>query len=209
MNKQKYFNFKFTNEKNELDFYINDTNFEAYDGIINKNNQNLFLTGPRKSGKSHIESIWLKKNNAIKYENNFEYLIKNNFNILIENLNKKYDQEKIFHIINHSKLYGLNIFITSNYSINELDFSLEDLTSRLKTFSFFEIKKPDDDMLLNILTKLFIEKQFIINSHELFTYIIKRANRSYEEMLIIVEKLDSLSLEKKRQLTIPLIKEIL
>ena len=66
MNKQKYFNFKFKNEKNELDFYINDTNFEAYDGIININNQNLFLLGPRKSGKSHIESIWLKKNNAIK-----------------------------------------------------------------------------------------------------------------------------------------------
>ena len=64
-------------------------------------------------------------------------------------------------------------------------------------------------MLLNILTKLFIEKQFIINSHEIFNYILKRANRSYEDMFRIVNKLDTLSLEKKRQLTIPLIKEIL
>ena len=64
-------------------------------------------------------------------------------------------------------------------------------------------------MLLNILTKLLIDKQFVINSHEIFDFIIKRANRSYEEMFILVNKLDQLSIEKKRQLTIPLIKEIL
>ena len=64
-------------------------------------------------------------------------------------------------------------------------------------------------MLLNILTKLFIDKQFILNSNSIFNYILKRANRSYEEMIKIVEKLDKLTLEKKRQLTIPLIKEIM
>ena len=64
-------------------------------------------------------------------------------------------------------------------------------------------------MLLNILTKLFIEKQFIINSFEIFDYILNRANRSYDNMIKIVKELDTLSLEKKRQLTIPLIKEIL
>ena len=64
-------------------------------------------------------------------------------------------------------------------------------------------------MLINILTKSFIEKQFIVNSHEIFQYILKNANRTYKDMLDIVNKLDKLSLEKKRQLTIPLIKEIL
>ena len=64
-------------------------------------------------------------------------------------------------------------------------------------------------MLLNILTKLFVDKQFIINSNDIFEFIIRRANRSYEEIINIVNKLDKLSLEKKRQLTIPLIKEIL
>ena len=64
-------------------------------------------------------------------------------------------------------------------------------------------------MLLNILTKQFVDKQFILNSNSIFDYILKRANRSYAGMIKIVEKLDKLSLEKKRQLTIPLIKEIL
>ena len=59
------------------------------------------------------------------------------------------------------------------------------------------------------LTKLFYEKQIIIKNKEIFDYIFLRVNRTYYDIYIIVEKLDKLSLEKKRQLTIPLIKEIL
>ena len=61
----------------------------------------------------------------------------------------------------------------------------------------------------NALTKLFIEKQFIINGEEIFEFIIRRTNRTYADIIYLVQKLDKLSLEKKRQLTIPLIKEIL
>ena len=106
-------------------------------------------------------------------------------------------------------MYKIKILVISSLNINEINFTLKDLISRLKSFSLFKIQKPDDDMLLQILTKLFVDKQFVINSNDIFPYILKRANRSYEEMIFIVKKLDSLSLEKKRQLTIPLIKEIL
>ena len=64
-------------------------------------------------------------------------------------------------------------------------------------------------MLLVILTKLLVDKQFIINSNEIFEYILRRVDRSYQGVYEIVKKLDILSLEKKRQLTIPLIKEIM
>ncbi len=209
MIKQKIFNYKFNQNFSEINFYINSTNTDAYNEVIIKKNKNLFLFGPKKSGKSYIANIWQFKNRAIQYKNNFEYIIKNNLNILVDELTQESNQEEIFHIINHCKLSNLKILITSNYSINELNFSLSDLNSRLKIFVPCIINKPDDDMLLNILTKLFTEKQFIIHSHDIFSFILKRANRSYEEMFFIVEKLDSLSLEKKRQLTIPLIKEIL
>ena len=54
-----------------------------------------------------------------------------------------------------------------------------------------------------------MEKQFIINSNEIFEYILRRVERTYIGIYNIVNRLDVLSLEKKRQLTIPLIKEIL
>ena len=127
---------------------------------------------------------------------------------MIDNLTS-FDQEKVFHIVNNCILNKLKILITSYKKINEINFQFKDLSSRLKTFNSFEISKPDDEMLLAILTKLLIDKQFIISSNDIFDYILKRVDRSYKGINEVVKKLDTLSLEKKRQLTIPLIKEIL
>ena len=209
MSKQKIFNFNFNEFEDYSNFYVNKTNFDAYNAILKNNDQKIFLYGPNKSGKSFLGEIWIKKYNAVKYNNNFEKIININKNILIDNINNKINQEEIFHIINHCSLNNLYILITSNLLINEIKFKLNDLNSRLKIFTFLKINKPDDDMLLKILTKLFIQKQFVINSKDIFQYILKNTNRTYENIINIVNRLDTLSIEKKRQLTIPLIKEIL
>ena len=210
MIRQKSFNYKFNNDQNELNFFVNKTNYYAFNVLINSNSQFSFLYGPNKSGKSYLAQIWLKKNNAIEYNkiSNYELILNNKKNILIDNI-INFDEEKIFHIVNSCILNNLKILITSNNKINDIKFKFNDLSSRLKTFSILEIKQPNDEMLLTILTKLLIDKQFIINSNDIFEYILRRVDRSYEAIHDIVNKLDVLSLEKKRQLTIPLIKEIL
>ena len=208
MNKQKIFNFKFKNKINEFDYYVNETNFYAFNNLINNNSKLSFLYGPKKSGKSYLSKIWLYKNNAIKFNNNYKLFIDNKNNILIDEFSL-FDQEKVFHLVNNCILNNLKILITSRNKLNEINFKFVDLSSRLKTFSFLEIYQPDDEMLVSILTKLLVQKQFIINSNEIFEYILRRVDRSYQGIYDIVNKLDILSLEKKRQLTIPLIKEIL
>ena len=209
MIKQKSFNYKFNdNNDNELNFFVNKTNFYAFDALINNETKCSFLYGPKKSGKSYLSKIWLNKNNAIEYNNNYNLLLSLQNNILIDNL-IIYDQEKIFHIVNNCILNNFKILITSDIKINEIDFKFNDLSSRLKTFTNLEIHQPNDEMLLAILTKLLVDKQFIIKSNEIFKYILRRVDRSYLGINEIVKKLDILSLEKKRQLTIPLIKEIL
>ena len=208
MIKQKSFNYYFHNEFSELNFFVNETNYYAFNGLINHDHNLLFLYGPKKSGKSFLSNIWLNKNNAIQFNNNFEYLIRKNNNVLIDNISL-FDQEKIFHIVNNCILNNSKVLITSNFKINEIKFKFSDLSSRLKTFSNLEIYQPNDEMLLTILTKLLIDKQFIINTNDIFEYILRRVDRTYKSINDVVNKLDVLSLEKKRQLTIPLIKEIL
>jgi len=205
---QKSFNYKFNNDQNELNFFVNKTHFYAFDILINNNPKLSFLYGPKKSGKSYLGQIWLKKNKAIQYKNNYELIINSKYNILIDDL-LSFNEEKIFHIVNYSLLNKLKILITSDNKINEIKFKYNDLSSRLKTFSNLEINQPNDEMLITILTKLLVEKQFVINSNDIFEYILRRVDRSYQGIYEIVNKLDILSLEKKRQLTIPLIKEIL
>ena len=209
MIRQKSFNYNFINDENEQNFFVNKTNFYAFNALINEDSRFSFLYGPKKSGKSYLAQIWLNKNNAIKYNNSYYELVLNeNKNLLVDNI-YLFDEEKIFHIVNNCILNNIKILITSNDKINEITFKYKDLSSRLKTFSILEINQPNDEMLLTILTKLLIEKQFIINSNDIFEYILRRVDRSYYGINEIVNKLDILSLEKKRQLTIPLIKEIL
>ena len=205
---QKSFNYQFTSKYNELNFFVNNTNFYSFNALINKNVDCALFFGPTKSGKSFLGQLWLKKNNCIQYLNNFEQVINSNQNVLIDNF-LSYNQEKIFYLINNCIMHKLKILIISDKKINEIKFKYKDLSSRLKTFNFLEIETPNDEMLLTILTKLLIDKQFIIKTNDIFDYILRRVDRSYEGIHKIVNKLDVLSLQKKRQLTIPLIKEIL
>ena len=208
MSKQKSFSYQFKHIYNESNFFVNKTNFNCFNALINNNNKQSFLFGPKKSGKSFLSQIWLQKNNGLELKENFELLLDYKKNVLIDEL-LLFDEEKIFFVVNNCILNNLNLLITSSNKINEINFKFKDLSSRLKTFSNLEIEQPDDEMLITILTKLLVEKQFIINSNDIFEYILRRIDRSYEAIHDIVNKLDVLTLEKKRQLTIPLIKEIL
>ena len=208
MTNQNSFNFKFNNEIDELNFFVNETNFYAFNILINNITKFSYLYGPKKSGKSFLSLIWLKKNKAIQLNNDYDLFFDNEKNLLIDDV-FSFDEEKLFHIVNNCILKNLKLLITSDCKISEIKFKFNDLSSRLKTFTYLEINQPNDEMLLTILTKLLIEKQFIINTKDIFEYILRRVDRSYQSIHDIVDKLDVLSLEKKRQLTIPLIKEIL
>ena len=133
MHKQKSFNYKFTNEISEQNFFVNKTNSYAFNGLIHNHNQFSFLYGPRKSGKSFLSQIWLKKNYAVQLNDNFENLLKNKRNILIDDL-LYFNEEDIFHIVDNCILNNIKLLITSNNKINEIEFKFKDLSSRLKNF---------------------------------------------------------------------------
>ena len=210
MTHQDYFNYNIKEIRDSSNFFVNNTNLDSYNIVINNNTiQNIFLKAPNKSGKSHLINMWLKNNNAILYKDNLNEILDLKKNVGIDNLFLKIKEEEIFHIINHCKNENLKIFITSNLNINQYNFKLTDLKSRLKTFYHVSILNPDDEMVKIILTKLLHEKQFIIKNPEIFEFLVKRIERSYQSIYNIVITLDKFSLQNKRQLTIPLIKEIL
>ena len=210
MNYQKFFNYKFSSKNNHENYFVNQTKQKAYDLTnLDQFNQNIFLFGPKKSGKSYLASLWKDKNNAISFNNNFSKIIDTKKNVVIDDVLGKVSDENLFHLINHCKLNNLKIYFVSSLDLNTYDFKLRDLYSRLREFIYLEIKAPDDEMCKMLLVKLFYDKQIIIKNEEIFDFIFKRLNRTYLDIYIFVERLDRLSLEKKRQLTIPLIKEII
>ncbi len=210
MTYQKFFNYKFSSKNDYENFFVNQTNQKAYDlTILEKFNQNIFLFGPKKSGKSYLAGLWKEQNKAVLYKNNFSEIIEIKKNIVVDDVLGITSDENLFHLINHCKLNNLRMYFVSSLDINTYDFKFIDLHSRLREFIFLEIKKPDDEMCKMLMIKLFSDKQIIIKNKEIFDFILKRLGRTYLDIYVFVEKLDKLSLEKKRQLTIPLIKEII
>ena len=208
---QSYFNYNLKPGLAIDDFFVSTSNKKAYNFILNKkiDNQKILLIGPNKSGKTHLGKIWQKNNNAVSYENNFEIILNYKKNIFIDDFLKNINEEKIFHLINHCSINKLTILLTSKKEVFEHNFLLKDLVSRLKTFNLLRINLPDDDLIINLIIKLLHDKQIIIKNEEIFHYILKRIERSYEEIFLLIENIDKLSLKKKRELTIPLIKKLL
>ncbi len=210
MSYQKIFNYQFSPINDHENYFVNQTNQKAYDlTIVEKFNQNIFLFGPKKSGKSYLASLWKDKNNAISYNNNFYKIIETKKNVVIDDVLGKSSDENLFHLINHCKLNNLKMYFVSSEDIKTYNFKFRDLYSRLREFIYLEIKSPDEEMCKMLMVKFFYDRQIIIKNKEIFDFIFKRLNRTYLDIYTFVEKLDRLSLEKKRQLTIPLIKEII
>ena len=210
--KQTTFEYNILPKHNLENFYVSDANKDAYNFIINENKFNNYsiLYGPSKSGKTHLGLIWKEMNNAVIYNNeNYNDTIQNKKNIFVDSFLEDLNEENLFHLINHCFNNDLKILLCTDKLISNYIFELKDLSSRLKSFNFIEIKKPDDELIVNLINKLLYDKQIIINNSEIFSYILKRINRTYKDIYLLIDKIDKLSLEKKRELTVPLIKELI
>ena len=62
-------------------------------------------------------------------------------------------------------MYGDSVFETILVKDYKPQYLNEHLSRLFKGCKFLEINKPDDEMLLTILTKLLVDKQFIVNSN--------------------------------------------
>ncbi len=146
MNSQTIFNYYFSDEI-DGDFFVNDTNQTAFQIIDDSSfNQNILLFAPKKSGKTYLIYKWLKKNNSILFDNNFNEIIKIKKNVAIDDILENKSEEELFHIINHCKSYNLKIFATTSINLIDHKFLLEDLYSRLRSFYYIKINLPDEEL---------------------------------------------------------------
>ena len=212
MNQQRIFNFKIKQNFDNDDFYVSKSNELAHKVLLNLNKPEkyIYLKGSLKSGKTHLGLLWKRIHNAIFFNyDDYDQIMSQKKNVFVDNLIYEINEEKLFYLINHCYNNNLKILITSELSLFDYQFKLNDLLSRLKSFYFVEILDPNDELIINLLVKLLYDRQIKINNDEIFSFIIKRINRTYLDIYNFVDKVDKLSLSQKRQITIPLIKELL
>ena len=209
---------KFDHEKNfkDDDFYVSKSNKDIYD-LLNTwpawEKKFLNINGEKYSGKTHLLNIFIKKFKGIKFDaNSFtnEDLkkIKVYENIILEDLDEKVNEKLIYSLLNIIDIDNKFIIITSDKPIVEINFSLNDLKSRMKNFILQKIEKPDDDLMFAMILKNLSDRQIQIDK-KLINFIIKRIDRSYGKIFNFIYKVDQLSLKKKKPIDFKLIKEVL
>jgi len=213
---QEIIKFDYDQNFKDDDFYVSKSNKHVYD-LLNRwpkwEKNFLNISGENFSGKSHLVNIFLKKFKGIKLESNLlnnDYLkkIKIYENIVLENLTQKIDEKLFFTLCNIIEQDNKYLIVTSNKSIVDLDFNLDDLKSRSKNFLLQNIEKPDDDLIFALILKNLSDRQISLDK-KLIDYVIKRIDRSYGKIIDFIYKIDEVSLKKKKSIDLKTIKEVL
>lgn len=171
--------------------------------------QAILLIGPAGSGKSHLAAIWgqvskarvldrpLLNASAVAGEGEGAAFV-------IENCDDGVDETEFFYLLNsvHTRRHWL--LITARQAPSQWGLQLPDVSSRLSNFPWIELGPPDDTLLSAVLTKLFSDRQIVVEP-SLIRYLVARMERSLAAAGALVECLDRFALSQGRRLSRPLI----
>ena len=211
---QLLLNFEYKQNFKDEDFYVSSSNYYAFNLVSTwpKWEKNfLNICGEKYSGKTHLTNIFIKKFKGIKIEANlFENKNLNEIkiyeNIILDNFEQNIDENLIYSLFNAIDQDNKYLIINSLNPINEMNFKLNDLKSRTKNCLVAKIDKPDDDLMFALILKNLSDRQIVIDK-KLINFIIKRVDRSYDKIFEFIYKIDQISLKKKNQLILKLLKK--
>lgn len=178
----------------------------------------LVLHGPAACGKTHLAAVWAEKNkaafigapdlrdkDAARIAALAEHLVIDRFDPWCGD---RVVETKLFHIYNIMKETGRSLLLTARMAPAQAGFVLPDLASRLRAAPAAGIAAPDDSLLAAILVKLFSDRQLQVGE-DVISYILPRMERSFAAALDIVERADRLALAEKRNIAIPLLRQVM
>lgn len=173
----------------------------------------VILAGPTGSGKSHLATIWATRVGArsvnIEKPDPLVLELAAQGPVLIEDIDRQgFDETALFHLINVVREHGSAALITTRLWPAGWKVTLPDLASRLKAATVVEIAEPDEDLLAQVLVKLFADRQVSVDDR-IIRWLVARMERSLSAALAIVTRLDQLSLARGSKITRAMAAEVM
>src|SRR5690606_17164346 len=117
-------------------------------------------------------------------------------------------EQALFHLYNNIRDAGHALLIASHSGPPALPVVLADLKSRLLGSSRYHVKSLSDPGKQNALI-MRARARGMQMPMDVAQYILNRASRDTTELFDLLDRLDDESMQKKRKLTIPFVKEVL
>jgi hypothetical protein len=178
----------------EEDFLISDANNTAFDHLKRWSIWPVMatlLTGPRKSGRSLLGRIFVRKTGGRLFDNAEEH-----------------DEEALFHAWNQAQETRRPLLLIADAPPPAWQIALPDLRSRLAATPQIAIGPPDDALIGDLIVKLLGDRGIAVPP-ELPAFLVPRIERSYVAVQQVVEALDRAALSHHRRMTIAMAKRAL
>ena len=185
----------------------------------------LFIYGTKESGKTFLlqamcnsyssvskSSLYIPLKKVMNYGVEIFESLENIDLICVDGIEEtisKIEWEKaIFNLINKALILESRLILTSSKDLKSLNFLLPDLESRIRKIQSYELHPINDKDIFDALK--YISKLTSINlGDKEAKYLVTYSQRNISNLVHILESLDQLSMEMKRKITIPLIKEVI
>jgi len=176
------------------DFLISDANRAAFEHFKHWSLWPVMatiLTGPRKSGRSLLGRIFVRKTGGRLFDDA-----------------EQHEEEALFHAWNEAQAKRRPLLIVADAPPPAWAIRLPDLRSRLTATPQVRIEQPDDALLGDLIVKLLGDRG-VAAPLELADYLIPRIERSYVAVQRIVDVLDHAMLSHNRRMTVPMARRAL
>ena len=228
MNKPKQLTFPWNkvNKSSLVGFYTSQENSHLLSLLKDSDFlDDLFIYGTKESGKTFLlqamcnsyssvskSSLYIPLKKVMNYGIEIFDSLENIDLICVDGIEEaisKIEWEKaIFNLINKALISESRLILTSAKDLKSLNFLLPDLESRIRKIQSYELYPINDKDIFDALK--YISKLTSINlGDKEAKYLVTYSQRNISNLVNILESLDQLSMEKKRKITIPLIKEVI
>ena len=169
------------------DFLVSDANKAAFEHFKRWSLWPVMatvVTGPRKSGRSLLGRIFVRKTGGRLFDNA-----------------EAHDEEQLFHAWNDAQERRRPLLLIADVPPPAWTVTLPDLRSRLTATPHVRIEEPDDALLGRLIAKLLADRG-VITPPDLPEFLVPRIERSYLAVQQIVDALDRLMLLHRRPMTV-------
>ena len=206
------------------DFYFDPKNFGLKKNLLEEDDD-LFLYGIKKSGKSFLlqsvcnfyasknkSSLYIPIAEVMKYGISFMDSLDNLDVICIDDIDLiNFDKEwevAIFNLINDCLISKCRLIFSSAFNPSSIKFELKDLISRIKKMDHVELFPVSEDKLNDALNFICNLRSINLGEKEI-NYLVTYSKRNISDLINVINKLDKTSMQLKRKITVPLIKEVI
>lgn len=196
-------------------YFVSESNAPAYQLVAlwpHWPTKRYVVYGPTGYGKTHFGHILRDLTNGVFLPaTQLNSLVLENIQpktcYIVDDIHEIQEPSQLFHFYNLTVENDCAAVYLSNFAPGQYDMGLPDLNSRFRSLALIELPQPDEPLCKAIIKKVFSDLQIAVGE-EVIDYMLGHMSRSLTDIHQSIQLMNQISLEQKRKITIPFIKEL-